>query len=161
MQQTQVDKAVSRAIDICAHSGGRLTEKRKNILALLLASDTPMSAYELAEQFNKTYEQSMPPMSAYRILDFLLAENLVHKLSSANKFIACAHITCSHSHEVPQFLICRHCHKVKEISIKKNIIEHLRESVQSGGYVLMNSQIELDCLCKACSKVSLKTIKNN
>lgn len=150
MQKVQVDKAVSKAVDICADSGSRLTEKRKSLLSLLLASDTPLSAYELAEQFNKVYEQSMPAMSAYRILDFLVSENLVHKLSSANKYIACAHIACSHSHEIPQFLICRSCHKVKEIGIKKRIIESLQDSVDSAGYTLVKSQLELDCLCEQC-----------
>ena len=127
---------------------------RKLILEVLIRSNTPLSAYEIADQFNKFAEQAMQPMSAYRILDFLVSENLVHKLSSANKYVACSHIACSHAHEVPQFLICRKCHKVKEIGIKKSIVEDLRESVSTAGYTLMNSQLELDCLCEECNGIA-------
>ena len=34
--KTLVQKIIDKAEDICAHSGGRLTEKRKRILELLL-----------------------------------------------------------------------------------------------------------------------------
>ena len=54
-----------------------------------------MSAYELVDYCKETYGVSPPPMSVYRILDFLQQERLVHKLNLANKYIACAHITLS------------------------------------------------------------------
>ena len=57
-------------------------------------------------------------MSVYRILDFLIHEELVHKLETASLYIACAHIACDHQHETPQFLICDRCFTVKEIGIK-------------------------------------------
>ena len=92
----------------------------------------------------------MPPMSVYRILEFLEAELLVHKLSSANKYVACSHIACDHAHEVPQFLICGKCQKVKEIAISKTVIDELDKQVVNAGYRLMNSQLELQCLCEHC-----------
>ena len=154
MKKSQVEKVLSKAVEQCKHSGGRLTEKRKQILEVLIRSDTPLSAYEVTDRFNKSAEQSIQAMSVYRILDFLVSENLTHKLSSANKYVACSHITCSHEHEVPQFLICRKCHKVKEIGIKKSIVEDLRDSVFSAGYTLMNTQLELDCLCEDCNDIA-------
>ncbi|VUD62566.1 Zinc uptake regulation protein [Thalassocella blandensis] len=141
---------MGKAQDMCAHSGGRLTEKRSRILELLLLSKTPLSAYEVAEAYNKTAETSMPPMSAYRILDFLESEQLVHKLSSTNKYVACSHIACDHAHEIPQFLICGSCQKVKEIAISKRIVDELDEQVANAGYKLTNSQLELQCLCETC-----------
>lgn len=154
MNTSGIDTVLSKALQLCATSGGRLTEKRKRILELLLRSETPLSAYEVADQYNNVSEHSMPAMSVYRILDFLVTEDLAHKLSSANKYVACSHIACSHAHEVPQFLICRTCHKVKEIGIKRSVIEQLSESVQSAGYTLVNSQLELDCLCEQCASKS-------
>ena len=106
-------------------AGVKLTPKRKSILALLLGSQTPLSAYELADQFKAECGQSIPPMSVYRMLDFLTENNLAHKLTSENKFISCAHSTCSHEHEVPQFLICEKCHQVREIGIKKDVFNAL------------------------------------
>ena len=150
MNEQELANIISKAEGICAHSGGRLTEKRKRILELLLCSNTALSAYEVADLYNKSADASMPPMSVYRILDFLEAEQLVHKLSSANKYIACSHIACNHSHQIPQFLICSKCQNVKEISISKTIIDELGKQVTEAGYMLTNSQLELQCVCEPC-----------
>ncbi|SMF39556.1 Fur family transcriptional regulator, zinc uptake regulator [Alteromonadaceae bacterium Bs31] len=150
MKKQEMNKIMGKAEDICALSGGRLTEKRKRILELLLRSNSPMSAYEVADAYNRSSDTSMPTMSVYRILDFLEAELLVHKLSSANKYVACSHIACDHAHEIPQFLICGKCQNVKEIAISKKIVDELGMQVARAGYKLMNSQIELQCLCDSC-----------
>jgi Fur family transcriptional regulator, zinc uptake regulator len=150
VKKQQLNSIMDKAQAMCTHSGGRLTEKRKRILELLLLSTTPLSAYEVADAYNKNAEASMPPMSVYRILDFLESEQLAHKLSSANKYVACSHIACSHKHEIPQFLICAKCQSVKEIAIAKRIIEELDQQVVSAGYKLIDSQLELQCLCDKC-----------
>lgn len=150
MKKQKLNNIMNKAQDICSQSGGRLTEKRKRILQLLLVSNTPQSAYEVADAYNKSAEASMPAMSVYRILNFLESEQLVHKLSSANKYVACSHIACSHAHEIPQFLICGRCQNVKEIAIAKRIIDELDLQVSGAGYKLMNSQLELQCLCDNC-----------
>lgn len=146
----KLNKIIAKAHAMCTHSGSRLTEKRQRILELLLQSNTPLSAYEVADAYKKNADTAMPTMSVYRILDFLESEQLVHKLSSANKYIACSHISCSHSHEVPQFLICNKCQSVKEIAIAKRIIEELDQQVSGAGYQLVNSQLELQCVCENC-----------
>lgn len=150
MKKQQLNNIINKAESMCTHSGGRLTDKRKRILELLLVSNTPLSAYDVADAYNKTAEATMPAMSVYRILDFLESEQLVHKLSSANKYVACSHIACSHKHEIPQFLICGRCQSVKEIAIAKSIIDELDHQVAGAGYKLMNSQLELQCLCDSC-----------
>lgn len=150
MKKQQLNKIMDKAHNICVHSGSRLTEKRKRILELLVVSSTPLSAYEVADAYNNEADAKMPAMSVYRILDFLESEQLVHKLSSANKYVACSHIACSHSHEIPQFLICRKCQSVKEIAIAKDIIDELDNQVAGAGYKLLNSQLELQCLCASC-----------
>lgn len=150
MKQSTIKKVLARAAEICAESGTRMTEKRQNILLLLLNSDTPLSAYEVVDSFGQSHKTSIPAMSVYRMLDFLASENLVHKLSSTNKYVACSHIACDHSHEVPQFLICGQCNKVKEVGIKKSLVEDLKTSVSGAGFRLMDTQLELDCLCDQC-----------
>lgn len=150
MKQQQLNKIINKAEDICTHSGAKLTAKRKRILEILLQSKTPLSAYEVADEYSKTSETSMPPMSVYRILEFLESEQLVHKLSSTNKYVACSHIACDHSHEVPQFLICGRCQTVSEIAISRSIISELEQQVDKAGYKLVNSQLELQCLCQQC-----------
>lgn len=147
---SQLNHVLQKAALRCRDQGGKLTEKRERVLAQLVRSTTPLSAYEVADLLNKETEQTMPAMSVYRILDFLVSNQLVHKLSSANKYLACSHIACEHKHEVPQFLICRKCYAVKEIGISQKILEELSASVNKAGYHLQNSQLELDCLCENC-----------
>ena len=151
MNKQQLNRVINKAKEVCALSGGRLTEKRRGILEVLLVSGTPLSAYEITDAYNKASEKPMPTMSVYRILEFLAAKDLVHKLSSTNKYVACSHITCAHAHEIPQFLICGECQSVKEIAISKNIIDELGKLVSQAGYRLTHSQLELQCLCNNCS----------
>ena len=130
----------------------RLTEKRENVLSALVQSDQAMSAYELAEKYRELFDQSIPAMSIYRILDFLADMSLVHKLSSANKYIACSHISCNHDHQIPQFLICETCNTVTEIAVKSSVIEELTMSVAKTGFSLTNEQLELRGFCKNCQQ---------
>lgn len=151
MKKTQLQRVIDNAKAVCAHSGGRLTEKRKAVLELLLVSNRPLSAYEITDAYNKCAEKPMPAMSVYRILEFLEAENLVHKLSSTSKYIACSHISCEHEHQISQFLICGKCQSAKEIAISKEIINELGKLIGKAGYALTNPQLELQCLCEHCS----------
>lgn len=146
----EIQRALEHAERHCKQHGGRLTSKRKQILRGLLQSEKAMSAYELVEFCKAEFGESMPAMSVYRILDFLQDEHLVHKLNLANKYVACAHITCDHEHAVPQFLICGECSKVKEISINKSVIDELQGNVEQAGFQLVTPQLEMNCICNDC-----------
>jgi len=150
----QLSAPLNAAEQAAAKAGVRLTTKRKNVLALLMATGKPLSAYELADLYKVQLEQAIPPMSVYRMLDFLTENNLAHKLSSENKFIGCAHANCEHSHGIPQFLICERCNQVKEIAINKDVFNELENAVTDAGFTLIKPQLELKCLCDACSKLT-------
>ncbi|WP_445772578.1 Fur family transcriptional regulator [Shewanella sp.] len=145
----------AKAEKICHDNGVKLTVKRKNVLGVLLNSDKPLSAYEIADIYRTTHHETLAPMSVYRMLDILSELPLVHKLSSENKYLACSHITCSHTHQVPQFLICKSCGKVAEKGIQASVIEALKESIKQADFQLLNSQIELQCICNDCAKSTL------
>ncbi len=147
-----VASVIDEAEHRCREQGARLTEKRKQVLSGLLNSDTALSAYELVDYCKTEYGQALPAMSVYRILNFLQEQHLVHKLNLANKYVACAHITCDHDHGVPQFLICSECQSVREISVAKSVINALNRSVDEAGYQLMSPQLEINCLCQECSE---------
>lgn len=151
MHKIEFDKVMREAEAACAKSGTRFTEKRRNVLSVLLDSELPLSAYEVTSRLETANGTSMPPMSVYRILDFLVSENLVHKLNSEGKYLACAHIACAHPHEIPQFLICDRCHQVKEANIHLNVIADLRDNVSSNGFALIDPQLELHCICNKCA----------
>ena len=146
-----LESTIKHAEQQCRDHGVRLTEKRKQILTGLIESNKALSAYELMDFCKQRFNTTMPAMSVYRILEFLEDQHLVHKLNLANKYVACMHISCDHAHAVPQFLICRNCSKVKEISINQTTISALSETVKSAGYNLFSPQVELNCLCESCA----------
>ena len=104
---SKIDQIIKKTQRACVLSGVKLTRKRQHVLMVLLSSKKPLSAYEISEKHKDQFNESLPVMSVYRMLDFLIKEKLVHKLETANQYIACAHIACDHQHETPQFLICR------------------------------------------------------
>jgi Fur family zinc uptake transcriptional regulator len=128
-----------------------LTLKRKQILSNLIKSEKALSAYDLIDLYKHEVGSAIPAMSMYRILQFLEDEHLVHKLSLANKYVACAHISCDHTHSIPQFLICGQCNKVEEISIPKTTIDALQKTVEGRGFSLISPQIEMNCVCDDCN----------
>lgn len=146
----RVQKIIAHAEQHCTAHGARLTSRRKQVLSGLLQSGKAMSAYELIDFCKARFGKSIPVMTVYRILNFLQDEYLVHKLNSANKYVACAHITSDHAHAVPQFLICGQCQKVKEIRINKSIIAELRKNVELAGFHLASPQLEMNCICDTC-----------
>lgn len=147
-----IQHIIDHAEEQCKSQGSRLTSKRKHVLSSLLNAKKALSAYELVEACKEDHGESIPAMSVYRMLDFLMSENLVHKLELANKYIACAHISCDHSHGSPQFLICRTCNKVEEVSIDKSTINSLQKNAKSAGFKLLTPQLELSCICDNCSQ---------
>lgn len=146
-----VQHIIDHAEKHCSKQGSKLTQKRKQVLSGLLKSNKAVSAYELVDIYKQEFGVALPAMSIYRILDFLVDENLVHKLELANKYIACEHISCGHAHASPQFLICRCCNKVREISINHSTIDELRHTAKDAGFQLSSPQLELSCICQDCS----------
>ena len=146
----KLESVLNHAGQQCETNGTRLTPKRKAILRELLKSGKALSAYEITDLLNKQSMTAIPTMSVYRILDFLQDENLVHKLNLANKYVACAHISCNHAHAIPQFLICRQCTKVVEISIDKSTIGEIKRKVEHANFKLTKPQLEMHCICNDC-----------
>ena len=141
MDRHTLNNTLNSAEVACVQSGVRFTQKRKNVLNTLLQAEKPLSAYEVAATYGELFGESIQIMSVYRMLDFLIQEDLVHKLSSLNKYITCSHILCDHEHNIPQFLICEQCEVVQEIGVKKNIIEALQQSVESAKFQLASPQL--------------------
>ena len=145
-----INRIIERAEQHCKAHGSRLTAKRKQLLAALIQSKKALSAYELIDYCLENNGESIPAMSVYRILTFLEEERLVHKLNLANKYVACAHISCGHAHSVSQFLICRKCSKVKETSINPDTMADLHSTIEEAGFKLISPQLEMNCLCDDC-----------
>ena len=153
MTTAKVNSILAKAEDKCKESGVKLTTKRKLILQQLVESKRLLSAYEIVDRMNKNSDNSMPAMSVYRILDFLESSNLVHKLQSQNKYVACRHIACNHSHQSAQFLICDNCDYVKEINLDHSVTKKVDELAESERFKLKFSVMEFKGLCQNCQEV--------
>ncbi|WP_411065728.1 Fur family transcriptional regulator [Vibrio rotiferianus] len=132
--------------------GKQLTSKRKLVLRALVHADKALSAYELVDYCKAHFEQNIQAMSVYRILDFLEAEHLAHKLKVSNKYIVCSHILCEHEHGVPQFLICAKCNKISEQAIDPTLIHGLQSHAKEEGFTVVSPQLEINCVCDDCAK---------
>lgn len=152
MSKSVTEKVLNQARQSCQHNGQRMTAKRERVLTVLLQSTTPMSAYDIANAYKQQTSENMPVMSVYRILDFLADNQLVHKLSSTNQYLACSHIACAHSHYTPQFLICDQCHRVFEKGLDATVRQALEASVRDSDFTLSHPQLELHGLCEQCGE---------
>ncbi len=148
----KIERILTKVEHDCLQSGLRLTKKRRNVLQILLQEEEPLSAYDIVERYKKTIAEPLSAMSAYRMLDFLLAAGLVHKLETTNQYLACSHIICEHQHQIPQFLICDQCHKVEEVGLCKQLLDELKASIENTGFSLLSQQLELHGLCANCKK---------
>ena len=141
---------LARAQALCAQSGMKLTAKRAQVLEGLVKSEKALSAYALTDYCRQELGYEFLPMSVYRILEFLEENDLIHRLNTTNKYIACAHITCAHSHQAPQFLICKSCSRVEEVGIPETVVTSVEEAAERAGFRLANNQLEIECYCADC-----------
>ncbi len=147
-----IDALIDDAEQHCFKQGTRLTHKRKQVLVALLKANKAVSAYELIDLYKVQCGETLPAMSIYRILDFLLEEHLAYKLALSNKYIASAKRACDQSDHSAQFLICRQCNHVKALHFNPAIIQALEDNAQSAGFILNSTQLELNCLCEECTR---------
>jgi Fur family zinc uptake transcriptional regulator len=127
-----------------------LMNKRQLILSSLKKSGKALSAYELIDFCKAEFNYALHPMTVYRALDFFQGKQLVHKLNSINKYLACDHNANGHEHDTIQFLICKSCDKIDEVNIQKSTLDDLHNNVLHAGFHFVISQLEMACICKSC-----------
>jgi Fur family zinc uptake transcriptional regulator len=151
----KINHIISKEKDVFTRSGTCLAEKHKHVLERLLETNTPLSVYEIAGAINKVSEKSMTIMSVYRIIEFFEVENLVHKLNSANKYVACSHKSGDCTQEITQFFTYSKCQSEKKSAVCKGVIDELDKLVGRIAYTLASSQFGLQCFFNNCSGVQL------
>ncbi|MEP2925897.1 MAG: transcriptional repressor [Bauldia litoralis] len=99
--------AISHAREICDAEGLRFTDRRREVLAALLESHVPASAYEVIDRLGETGHRPAP-VSVYRALDFLVEHRFAHRIESRNAYVACDRgADCDD--EATLFLLCEKC----------------------------------------------------
>jgi Fur family transcriptional regulator, zinc uptake regulator len=145
-----LDDAMAVAEARCAQRGQRLTPIRRQVLAALLGSHKPLGAYDIIERL--ALKRVRPaPITAYRALEFLRANGLVHRIASRNAFIACVH---NHSAgDLVVFLICEGCGVVGEAS-STEVTATLTSAARGVGFVPKAPVIEITGICTHCTQTA-------
>src|SRR5258705_12507944 len=114
----------------CGQRGQRLTPIRRKVLAALLGSHKPLGAYEIIDRLALKGPRPAP-ITAYRALEFLRENGLVHRIESRNAFVACVH---NHSAAaLVVFLICERCGAVGEAS-SEEFTARLTSAARAAGF---------------------------
>ena len=138
---------LTRATALAETANVRLTPVRRRVLEILLESHRAMGAYDVLKRLAAEGFGNQPPV-AYRALEFLADQGLVHRIRRLNAFAACMHPGEDHS---PAFLICRECHAVAEAAAAP-VRSALEAAAKTVGFVVERSTIEALGLCPACQE---------
>jgi Fur family zinc uptake transcriptional regulator len=139
--------ALTRAADLCARRGARLTDLRREVLELIWQDHTAVKAYDLLGRLGGgEASASAKPPTVYRALDFLLAHGLIHRLESLNAYVGCP--DPDHAHE-GTFLICDGCGAV--IELRLDALDALLErGADALRFAVRRRTVEMRGACATC-----------
>lgn len=144
------DTAIAQAEQICRERRQNFTPIRRRVLEALVASHRPLGAYEIIDELARTGPRPAP-ITIYRALDFLIGNDLVHRIESRNAFLA-----CTRNHEAGSmvaFLICDVCGAVGEIP-SASLARSFSEAARSTGFTPKLSVVEITGICAHCQKAA-------
>lgn len=145
--RTSVEKRLQAAASTCTRRGTQFTALRRAVFSLILEARNPVTAYELLDQFRSSHKAATPA-TIYRVLDFLLANELIHKVESLSAFIPCA--DDDHHGHAAQFYICRQCGTVTERD-DDTVLHALGQAGDAIGFRPETIIVEVTGLCAACA----------
>ncbi len=131
------------------NAGLRLTPVRRRTLEILLEAHRALGAYDVLQRLAAEGFGNQPPV-AYRALEFLVENGLVHRIQRLNAFAACMHPGQVH---VPAFLICRMCDGVAEAPAAP-VRAALDKAATAMGFIIERSSFEALGLCPACQGIA-------
>ncbi|WP_336279623.1 Fur family transcriptional regulator [Bartonella sp. CB175] len=124
----------------------KFTRNQTLVLNTLKNAQKPLSAYAILERLRE--EGFRAPLQVYRALERLIQLKYIHRLESANAFMACLHPeNCQH--EFTTFTICDKCGKVNEIQ-DPVIAYGVKKMVQDADFQAHRSTVEVRGMCKKC-----------
>ena len=130
---------------ILTERGARFTDQRKLVFKIISKSKKPITAYEILSKMEKDVENVKPPQ-AYRAIDFLIEQGLIHKIESLNSFVSCH---AGHHHAGSQFMVCDSCGTVEEVHLC-DLPQPLQKRIDQKGFQLSRWNAELHGICHDC-----------
>ena len=116
------------------------------IVKIMEAANTPLTAYELIERLPARHRPSPPVM--YRALDRLNADGRIHRIESLKAFVPCQ--SERHAHEVV-LAVCADCRQVEEIE-DHGLCRVVSNWEQTSGFHADHKTFEIIGQCGACAK---------
>ena len=145
----RAEQAIARSEAICRAKGARLTPIRRRVLEVLHGFDRPLGAYDLVDLLG-SQGWRMAPITVYRALDFLIEQDLVHRLASRNAYIASS--GSSPEPLTTAFLICEGCGDVNEVT-SPDVADTVLKVLQEKGYQPRTKVLEITGRCARCQDV--------
>ncbi|HTS90419.1 MAG TPA: Fur family transcriptional regulator [Stellaceae bacterium] len=140
-----VETALDRAAALCERRGARLTDLRREVLALVWQGHEPVGAYHLLDELKRRHPGAAPP-TVYRALEFLMQQGLIHRIESLNAYVGCDRPDAPHA---SQFLICTSCGTSAELE-DLGIAGAVGRRATELGFEVASQTIEVRGLCPRC-----------
>lgn len=138
------------ATALCQTRGVRLTGQRALVLEVLIEAKRALGAYDLIDLVAARAAKRIAPITIYRALDFLVENDLVHRIESRNAFLACPGGHGAHPQAV--FMICETCGAVSE-SVSPQLESDLAALALKHGFRPSSRVIELTGCCGTCADI--------
>lgn len=133
-----------------------LTASRRAVLDIVMGSKKPMKAYDILSDLQKVISHAKPP-TVYRALDYLVTNNLLHRINEQNAYFFCQQEgKCFHNHPIRFNIMftCTGCGVVKEQS--NNVLTAVvSEMISDLGFKADSKMIECPGVCKECAAQSV------
>ena len=127
----------------------KLTPIRQSVFDILQKESSPIGAYDILDMLKKSKDNAVP-MTVYRALDFLIENNLIHKVENLNAYMVCGHP--SHNH-ICQLIICENCGKTIE-SCDSELGKLVTSKAEAAGFKISRATLEIAAVCSPCQKSS-------
>ena len=146
--QLCVDQAMNLARQLCRERNSRLTQIREQVLAIIWSSHKPVGAYAILDELSQHNQRAPAPPTVYRALDFLLENNLVHRIASLNAFVGC---NAPSQHHEGHFLICQGCNIAIEVEAPA-INNAITDAGSRLNFTVTHQCVEVAGYCNQCRK---------
>ena len=114
------------------------------VFDIIKRSKKRLTAYEILDKFQKF--KKIQPMTVYRSLKKLIAQDKIHKSNQNKTYVLCAH---SHTQHNPAIAICSDCGDTEEL--KSELFEVIFKKNPIKKYEFIKFQLEVSTICRRCN----------
>lgn len=125
-----------------------LTPLRQDILAILRSSKKPLGAYDILNKLKKKRPNAEPP-TVYRVLQFLMEAQIVHRAEAVNGYVCCSHANHDMGKHKAVLLLCKSCHKSFEFE-DQGVFDSFSKFSKKQSISIDNALIEVKGTCPGC-----------